>query len=431
MVSGKGTPPRIPDDDDDDLIDVDDEDEVIDLEEGGAQNDADDDDDDWEDMAEVTDDDDSKPALFDPPAVDDAKLVFDRHSPSATASSPNSVFSVSLDPTGSVAVSGGEDDKAFVWKVADGSVLFECGGHSDSVVCVAFNHDGSMVATGDMAGLIKVWKVASGKEIWSFECADLEWLYWHPVASVIIAGTIDGSSWMWKIPSGDCKTFPGPAVPSSAGRLHPDGKRLCVGYGDGSLRIWDLKAASVAHTISDLHSDNVTCLDIHSSGNVLLTGSVDGNSSLVNPNSGKIIARLPVRESSPSSSGPAMDDGAAGEETSIEAVALSSSFPVGATGSLDGKLLIWDLNSEKLRHDPIRLDGGITRLAWSGGGGGDLLFCSSLDGTASAWDGRSGSVVRRWTGHRGQVLDMAVASMGNFLLTAAGDGTVRTFALND
>ena len=49
MVSGKGTPPRIPDDDDDDdLIDVDDEDEVIDLEEGAAQND----DDDWEDMAE-------------------------------------------------------------------------------------------------------------------------------------------------------------------------------------------------------------------------------------------------------------------------------------------------------------------------------------------------------------------------------------------
>ena len=83
--------------------------------------------------------------------------MFNRHSPSATASfSPNSVFSVSLDPTGSVAVSGGEDDKAFVWKVADGSVLFECGGHSDSVVCVAFNHDGSMVATGDMAGLIKV-----------------------------------------------------------------------------------------------------------------------------------------------------------------------------------------------------------------------------------------------------------------------------------
>jgi len=434
MVSGKGTPPRTPEVDEDE-IDFDEADEVIELDEG----DAPDDEDDFEEMGEVMDDDESKPTLFGPPDKDDANLVFDCHSSSPSSSSPiNSVFSVALDPSGSIAISGGEDDKAFVWKVADGSVLFECGGHSDSVVCVAFNHDGSMVATGDMAGMIKVWKVSSGKEVWSFECADLEWLYWHPVASVIIAGTIDGSSWMWKIPSGDCKTFSGPAVPSSAGRLHPDGKRLCVGYGDGSLRIWDLKAGSVTHTVSDLHSDNITCLDIHSSGNVLITGCVDGNASLVNPNSGKVVAKLPMRDSSPPTqslaSGAAadMEDDVVEDEDSVEAVALSSAFPVAATGSLNGKLLIWDLNSEKLRHDPIRLDGGITRLAWRGSeGGSDLLFCSSLDGTASAWDGRTGNVVRRWTGHRGQILDMSVAPMGNFLLTASGDGTVRTFSLHD
>ena len=127
-----------------------------------------------------------------------------------------------------------------------------------------------------------------------------------------------------------------------------------------------------------------------------------------------------------------MEDDVVEDEDSVEAVALSSAFPVAATGSLNGKLLIWDLNSEKLRHDPIRLDGGITRLAWRGSeGGSDLLFCSSLDGTASAWDGRTGNVVRRWTGHRGQILDMSVAPMGNFLLTASGDGTVRAFSLHD
>jgi len=447
MVSGKGTPPRMVEDDD--FIDEEDAEEVIELDENDGDADFDDDDE-MDEMGEVMDDDDSKPILFDAPSVDDAVLVFDRHSaasaapssaapssstPSSAAadSAPNSVFSVALDPTGSVAVSGGEDDKAYVWKVADGSVLFACAGHQDSVVCVAFNHDGSMVATGDMAGMIKVWKVSSGKEVWSFECADLEWLFWHPVASVIIAGTVDGSSWMWKIPSGDCKTYAGPNCASSVGQLHPDGKRLCVGYGDGSLRIWDLKAASVTHTLGDVHTDNITCMDMHREGNVLLTGSVDGNASLVNPNTGKVVARLPVCESSSSASTSgsnsvserAVDDE---EEDSVEAVALSSGLPIAATGSLSGRLLIWDLNSEKLRHDPARLEAGITRLAWLGAGN-DLLFCASLDGTASAWDGRTGAVVRRWTGHRGQVLDMAVAPMGNFLLTASGDGTVRTFTL--
>lgn len=44
-------------------------------------------------------------------------------------SCPGSVFCVSLDPaTNSLAVTGGEDDKAYVWRVSDGEVLLECTG---------------------------------------------------------------------------------------------------------------------------------------------------------------------------------------------------------------------------------------------------------------------------------------------------------------
>lgn len=42
-----------------------------------------------------------------------------------------SVFCVSLDPkTNTLAVTGGEDDKAFVWRLSDGELLFECAGES-------------------------------------------------------------------------------------------------------------------------------------------------------------------------------------------------------------------------------------------------------------------------------------------------------------
>jgi WD40 repeat protein len=40
-----------------------------------------------------------------------------------------SVFCVSLDPLNSThALSGAEDDKAFVWKLSDGKVKFTCDG---------------------------------------------------------------------------------------------------------------------------------------------------------------------------------------------------------------------------------------------------------------------------------------------------------------
>lgn len=38
-----------------------------------------------------------------------------------------SVFSVSLDPVNnSMAVTGGEDDKAYVWRIQDGEMHMEC-----------------------------------------------------------------------------------------------------------------------------------------------------------------------------------------------------------------------------------------------------------------------------------------------------------------
>lgn len=49
-----------------------------------------------------------------------------------------SVFCVSLDPkTNTLAVTGGEDDKAFVWRVSDGELLFECSGEVIEAVRVS------------------------------------------------------------------------------------------------------------------------------------------------------------------------------------------------------------------------------------------------------------------------------------------------------
>lgn len=46
------------------------------------------------------------------------------------------MFCVSLDPaTNSLAVSGGEDDKAYVWRLSDGEVLLDCTGETKSLEC--------------------------------------------------------------------------------------------------------------------------------------------------------------------------------------------------------------------------------------------------------------------------------------------------------
>ena len=52
-----------------------------------------------------------------------------------------SIFSVAIDPVNnSMAVSGGEDDKAYVWRIQDGQTLMECHGITFLHIYV-INHD--------------------------------------------------------------------------------------------------------------------------------------------------------------------------------------------------------------------------------------------------------------------------------------------------
>lgn len=93
------------------------------------------------------------------------------------------------DPT--LVVTGGEDDRAFVWNAASAEVVMKCDqGFKDSVVHSAFSHDGAFLAAADMSGVVKVWKMASKDIIWEFETSDItvrrEWQLEGHISFVIV-----------------------------------------------------------------------------------------------------------------------------------------------------------------------------------------------------------------------------------------------------
>lgn len=88
------------------------------------------------------------------------------------------VFCLQVHPVSSqLAVSGGEDDLAFIFRTDTGDEVKKLQGHSDSVTSCGWNFDGTMVATGGMDGRVIVWK-ASGTSA-SGEWTERSWELLH------------------------------------------------------------------------------------------------------------------------------------------------------------------------------------------------------------------------------------------------------------
>jgi len=112
------------DEDDDDLEEV----TLEQLEARLAMAGGDDDDDDEEDEEELRD----RERIAN--IRDEAEITFKKHT------AP--VFACSLHPSYNWAVTGSEDDHAYVWETSTGDVLYEITDHKDTVTEAHFSHDG-------------------------------------------------------------------------------------------------------------------------------------------------------------------------------------------------------------------------------------------------------------------------------------------------
>lgn len=319
---------------------------------------------------------------------DDADLTFDRHE--------GSVFGAAIHPTEDWIVTGGEDDKAYVWNLDTGEVVYESDGHNDSVISTEFSHDGTYLATGDIAGHIQVFKVSQDfKKVIDFQIGDMVWMKWHKSSNILMAGGDGGEIYIWRIPSGDCKVFRGNGLRSEDVALTMDGKRLIAGYNDGTVKLWDIRTSTVALEIRAggpvAHEKQVTCVladpDCNSlfySGSyestILIAGEC-GPLGLLRPNNGLIEALA------------YWSDGnlkllACGSFSffCIKNNTESSFFIF--LGTITGHITVWDISKQSFRmecEDPDQ--NGITRLLWLPE---CTIVAASMCGFVRGFDGRSG-----------------------------------------
>lgn len=75
--------------------------------------------------------------------------------------------------------------------------------------------------------------------------------------------------------------------------LNP-GKRIAIGFVDGSVKVFDLKTLSVLQHSNggQVHTNAVSSIDCHRDNNLMVTGSLDSTAKLYNSQTGKVITNI-------------------------------------------------------------------------------------------------------------------------------------------
>lgn len=353
----------------------------------------------------------------------------------ATVHHKESVLSVAISPADSTSVvTGGQDDAAVLWKLEEEPTGLKCTqrirleGHTDSVNQVSFSHDGQYVATGSYDATVKIWNAASGALVHSLEgpAKELEWVIWHPKGHAILAGSNDTMAWMWWAPTGKLmQIFAGHAQGVTCGCWALAGKQICTGSEDCSVIVWNPRAGTPQQHIKSLHDSNIIAICSHPEAPIIVTGSEDATSKVVHIETGKVLATL------------------GGHTESVECVRFSNPTAGGmlllATGSMDGKIQIWDGKTYEIRctlKDHVDR-GGIVAFKWLPAPTyGSWLCTCSTDRTLRIYNALSAECIQTLCGHTDTVLDLDVVlvnatdgSSGQQLCVVSGsdDNSCRVF----
>ncbi|MEO0835742.1 MAG: NB-ARC domain-containing protein [Cyanobacteria bacterium J06642_3] len=276
-----------------------------------------------------------------------------------------------------------------------------------SVLAIAYSPDGHKIAIADDEGVIYIWQVTNHQlELTLKGHTDWVWsVAWSPDGRILASTSNDCLVKLWDTTTGQCLlTSPSHTNSNEDVAWSPDGKLLASGGKERTIRIWDSNTGE-NYRVFDLNIDFLFWVSV--------TWSPDGKHlaiaaqeqiQLWNVETASCIKTL------------------AGHQQYVISVVWHPNQNLIASGSLDGTVRIWDINTKKclqvLHHDNY-----VWSLAWSHSG--NLLASAAYDLTAKIWDAATGKCWHTLLGHQNWLWSVAWSQDDRTLVTGSFDRTAK------
>jgi WD40 repeat protein len=178
------------------------------------------------------------------------------------------------------------------------------------------------------------------------------------------------------------------------------------------FNVWaqKVKSENPQPVVSLTHSAGISSLDFSPDGNYLLSGSWDGSIKLWDINSLKLLRTIH------------------NNNTNINSAIFSANGQYILSGSDDDATKLWDTANGNLILEMEDGYGDITSVACSTDG--KYALSGSYDKTVKLWDLETGQLLRSFKGHEGNVNSVAFTNDGLYAVSASNDKTIKLWDIN-
>ncbi|CAP28939.2 Protein CBR-WDR-5.3 [Caenorhabditis briggsae] len=247
-----------------------------------------------------------------------------------------SISVVKFSPCGGYLATASADRSIKLWSMKDLTCERTILGHQLGINDISWNSSSQYIASGSDDMTVRIfsvssghcWRIMKGHTHYVFSCA------FNPQTSLVVSGGYDETVRLWNVITGMCvRLIPAHTDPVTCVAFNHDGSCVASSSYEGCIRVWDVSNGHCLKTLKDLEHDAVSFVEFTPNGKFILSSHMNSKIKMWD-----VSKEKPVKYYS-------------GHQNSKYCIFAGISLSHGRrviSGSEDGKIFVWDLQTKRV-----------------------------------------------------------------------------------